>query len=238
MEFLQNPIEAGIVELKTISEQDLKDYHRWFTQEMEWTKWDAPWEEMDEQFVRSYLDKLALRLDKVPQTIENRLEIYCQNQHSGWVNSYFYNKDRNQIAIGIVIAENQHWGKGIGKNAFQQWAKYLFENRGMTELFCETWSGNERMVKLALGIGFRIIEDSETVMVNGRDYKRLKLKLCHKEFNMKTNDTLHTRKKIITQADVDELQKVKPEQINSKEPKTGNMITQEDIEKLLDKGKG
>jgi hypothetical protein len=46
------------IELKDTIENDLDDYYRWFTKELEWTKWDAPWEDIDDDFIRNYLDIL------------------------------------------------------------------------------------------------------------------------------------------------------------------------------------
>jgi len=44
-------------------------------------------------------------------------------------------------------------------------------------IYCETWSGNERMVRLALSIGFEIIENDKVLEFNGMQYNKLKFRI-------------------------------------------------------------
>ena len=56
-------------------------------------------------------------------------------------------------AIGIDICEPYLWGKGIGTNTLRAFINYYFD-RGITELYTQTWSGNTRMIHCAEKLGF------------------------------------------------------------------------------------
>lgn len=54
------------------------------------------------------------------------------------------------MEIGIVIFNEEYWGKGIGSTALKIWINEIFsENPKLVRLGLSTWSGNKRMMKLA-----------------------------------------------------------------------------------------
>lgn len=169
-------IIGKVVTLRDTTTADLTDYRAWFTPGLEWTKWDAPWEEMSEDFAASLIDRLSKRIQLGPQELKSRLEIWVDNTHIGWVSSYHIGKTQEHLALGISIPEMAFWGRGIGKEALEMWAQHLFQANPLEQMYCETWSGNERMVRLALSLGFELIESDRVVEVNGRLYQKLKFK--------------------------------------------------------------
>ena len=59
--------------------------------------------------------------------------------------------------MGIGIYDPSRWGKGIGYEALGLWAEHLFAtNPEYVRLDLRTWSGNERMMRLAVRLGFRL----------------------------------------------------------------------------------
>ena len=170
-------IKGKMVTLRDLTDTDLNDYRKWFTKGLEWTKWDAPWEEMSDTFAQDFVQRLSTRLSKGPQEIKTRLEIEVDGTHIGWVSSYNIERKPDFLAVGISIPEDEFWAKGIGREALQLWIGYIFENRGLEHIYCETWSGNERMVRLALRIGFEIIENDKVLEYNGVQYNKLKFRI-------------------------------------------------------------
>jgi len=164
------------IELRDTIENDLDDYYRWFTEELEWTKWDAPWEEIDDVFIRKYIEKLSSKINNGFPIIRTRFEIYYESVHIGWVSSYYIKKDRKQRAVGINITEQQFWGNGFGREALTLFIKYLFDNN-ISTLFCQTWSGNTRMTRLAQSLGFIKIEDTEIVIIKNEKYNHIKYQI-------------------------------------------------------------
>ncbi len=170
-------IKGQKVTLRDLTVADLNDYRKWFTKGQEWTKWDAPWEEMSDIFAQNFIQRLSNQLSKEPQEIRTRFEIEVNSTHIGWVSSYLIERNPSFLAVGISIPEENYWAKGIGKEALQLWVGYIFENYGVENIYCETWSGNERMVRLARSIGFEIIENDKILEFNGMHYNKLKFRI-------------------------------------------------------------
>jgi RimJ/RimL family protein N-acetyltransferase len=170
-------IKGQKVTLRDLTVADLNDYRKWFTKGQEWTKWDAPWEEMSDIFAQNFIQRLSNQLSKEPQEIRTRFEIEVNSTHIGWVSSYLIERNPSFLAVGISIPEENYWAKGIGKEALQLWVGYIFENYGVENIYCETWSGNERMVRLARSIGFEIIENDKILEFNGMQYNKLKFRI-------------------------------------------------------------
>ncbi len=59
-------IKGQKVTLRDLTDADLKDYRKWFTKGQEWTKWDAPWEEMSDIFAQNFIQRLSNQLSKEP----------------------------------------------------------------------------------------------------------------------------------------------------------------------------
>lgn len=134
---------------------DIEDHRRWLTTETAWLEWDAPWESADPDFNRQYLQKLDQRLQEPPPTVRSTLEIcHRDGTHVGMVNAYYIDGDKDKLAAGITLRESRYWGKGLGSQAFVFWLTYLFKATGRQRLYCQTWSGNTRMLKLAAKSGF------------------------------------------------------------------------------------
>ncbi len=159
---------------------DLDDYRRWFTEELEWTRWDAPWERIDGEFAEKYLARLSRSIEREQPVSRKRFEIVHEDTHIGWVSAYYMDEERTQLAVGINIPEKDCWGKKLGKEALELFIQYLSEH-GFSTTYCQTWSGNVRMVRLANSLGFVTIDDSRAVEVDGKQYKRLTFRRINTE---------------------------------------------------------
>ena len=185
-------IRFGNIILRDMIATDIDDYVRWFTTETEWTAWDAPWEPIDSDVATQRADWMKY-YESVKglsdDTVRWKLEIEYNGKHIGWVCSYLIDENYKWVsasdiknrpayfAIGIDICEMAVWGKGIGTNALQAFIQYLLDS-GQDELYLQTWSGNNRMLKCAAKLGFevcnRIVGERE---VNGQKYDGLTLVL-------------------------------------------------------------
>ena len=183
--------------LRDMIKTDIDDYVRWFTTETEWTNWDAPWEhaETEEEKQRAewtkyYESVMELSADE----IRWRFEIEYNGKHVGWVSAYLIDEDHEWIAastvqdgqkvyraVGIDICEKDLWGKGIGTAALRAFIQYYIDN-GCKELYTQTWSGNERMLKCAAKLGFEVCNRAVGKReVNGERYDGLTLLLVRRD---------------------------------------------------------
>jgi len=164
-------------------ESDLVDDERWHTVETEWMDWDAPWED-DEPFdMKKERQKLEKNLENPPK-VYSLMEIDTdEGRHIGGVNHYYIDGQKDLKAVGIVIAPTDARGKGYGKNALTLWIAYHFTNSDVDEIYCQTWSGNLPMLKLAQSIGFEEIGRIKGIRkVRGQRYDCLTFSITRKHF--------------------------------------------------------
>lgn len=169
-------IREGGVLLRDMVPSDIDDYLRWETVETEWQLWDAPWDYEDRSDAEQraelarYREVLERRLahdaalaDDEPR---ERFEICLDDAedpalatHVGGLGSYLLDdafcidESGAHRAIGVDLCDQRARGRGHGKTATRLFIGY-FREQGLDELYCQTWSGNERMIGLARGLGF------------------------------------------------------------------------------------
>ena len=171
---------------------DIEDYLRWFTVKTEWLNTDAPWEAIDTDEAaerKSWTDYFETVKDLNDDVLRWKFEIDFDNVHLGWVSSYniddnyelFAGTDKNcRKAVGIDICENIFGDRGIGTNALRVFADYIFEN-GYSEIYTQTWSGNERMIHCATKLGFVECDRKTGIReVDGKKYDALTFVLSNK----------------------------------------------------------
>ncbi len=169
--------------LRFLKEKDIEKFVQWHIDEMEWQKWDAPWESKieEENDIRKRLKKI---LDRPKVDLPGRLQI-CHNDgtYIGSVNTYFIEGNKDKRAVGIAIYEQNYWCKGLGEQALKLWIAYIFNVEELDYLYCQTWSGNKRMIRLAEKCGFEIIKRKKDYReVNGKLYDALTFRLEKEKF--------------------------------------------------------
>ena len=190
-------IEYKDIILRDMTEADIEDDIRWNTVETDWSNWDAPWEPLpDISDTDSYRKKELLKLAEPKDKIRWGFEIEtAEGNHIGTVNSYMINENFEWISVkdikpgdkalrtvGISICESSFCGKGFGTKALAAFINYYLEN-GEDEIYCQTWSGNIRMVKCAEKLGFVICKRKiDYREVNGKKYDGLTFKLNKEKF--------------------------------------------------------
>ena len=158
--------------LRDMTESDIADEIRWYTEETAWTRWDAPWELEEE--VKNFdaeackKERLAFLAKEKPE-IRTSMELCTESGvHIGSVAAYYIDESCNWLprkditpekrkfrTLGLDLCESGFWGKGLGKQALAAWILY-FQKCGEQELYVQTWSGNERMLKAAKRLGFTV----------------------------------------------------------------------------------
>jgi len=149
-----------MVVLRDMRREDIEDYVRWFTTQVEWMDWDAPWapaggtpDEERKAWTEYYL---AVK-DRPKDAVRWKFEIEVDGRHVGWVSSYtdleYLPNEENIPAVGIDIPEQDVRGQGVGTEALRIFVAYLAEH-GHPVVYTQTWSGNERMMRVAAKLGF------------------------------------------------------------------------------------
>ena len=190
-------IEYKDIILRDMTEADIEDDIRWYTVETDWSNWDAPWEPLpDIPDTDAYRKKELFKLAEPKDEIRWGFEIEtAEGNHIGTVSSYMINENFEWISVkdikpgdkafrtvGISICESSFCGKGFGTKALAAFVNYYLEN-GEDEIYCQTWSGNIRMVKCAEKLGFEICKRKiDYREVNGKKYDGLTFRLNKEKF--------------------------------------------------------
>lgn len=185
--------------LRDLSETDIEKRIYWETTETEWQLWDAPWEyegltEVEKTHELSeytdYLHMKAKRFENMPKDKKRySFEVETKDRrYIGWVSSYSidddcaYTEKEGHCTIGIDIPDVSARGKGYAYQALCAFINYLYEH-GESEIFTQTWSGNERMMHIAEKIGFEeCCRKIGVRSVRGRTYDGLTFKLNQDKF--------------------------------------------------------
>lgn len=85
--------------------------------------------------------------------------------------------------LGILIFDPQYWGGGIGTAALREWTGLTFAETGAHVLTLSTWSGNERMIRAGLRVGYReCARVREARLWQGRRYDSVRLDMLRREW--------------------------------------------------------
>lgn len=175
--------------LRDMKQSDIEDYVRWFTTETEWMNWDAPWETdpFDEETERKRRTREYEASKAMPDDeLRWHFEVECDGKHIGWINSYLIDENYDWISynrvkegqkvyqtIGITLPDPGIRSKGLGTMALAGVMVY-YADHGCKEICTQTWSGNDRMVRVAEKLGFTVCDrEKGNCEVRGETYDGL-----------------------------------------------------------------
>lgn len=174
--------------LRDIRPEDLDQIYYWKyeAQDREHLNWNGPYaplEMLSKEEYRNlprYRESFALLNTDAPRT---ELIIEIDGELKGSVGRYWVSEVTNWFEIGIVIYDSRYWSNGYGREAFQMWIDYLFTHMDTVRLGIGTWSGNDRMIKLAARCG--MAEEArvrKARIVRGEYYDAIKMGMLREEW--------------------------------------------------------
>jgi len=146
--------------LRELELKDLEDYLYWNLPSREFHKFNGPYyARRSEDELRKYTEGLKLLFLKGEKNVFKDKKIVANKDTDeiiGSVNWYWKSQETLWMEIGIVIFNDDYWGHGIGYKALNMWIDEIFgQNPKLIRIGLSTWSGNERMKKLAEKIGLK-----------------------------------------------------------------------------------
>jgi len=146
-----------MIKLRRILEKDLLSYRRLNHPSRLFHEYNGPY------FERESLDDLDKRICQMRLDFKSGKDVKkqammivdsCDDDLIGEVSYYWKSKETNWMEIGVVIFNEAYWGQAIGYHALCLWINQVFEDfPSLVRLGLTTWSGNERMMKLAEKLG-------------------------------------------------------------------------------------
>ncbi|AVK61107.1 GNAT family N-acetyltransferase [Lactobacillus sp. CBA3605] len=144
------------VQIRPVKMTELSElWHRGFSNpQAEWLKWNGPY----------FHDRLPQQTDF--ETIIGPRDwvitprnwiITVDGTLVGGVNYHFVDGDlKRWLEVGIIIYDEQVWGHQVGRQALTLWLDHLFATMTVPHLGLTTWSGNQRMMQLAVTVGLNL----------------------------------------------------------------------------------
>lgn len=146
--------------LRELEIKDLEDYFYWNHPSREFHKFNGPYYgRKNEEELRKQIDELRLQLLNGEKSVLKSKKLIANKDTDeiiGQVNWYWKSQETLWMEIGIVIFNENYWGNGIGYIALKMWINEMFtQKQELIRLGLSTWSGNERMMKLAEKLGLK-----------------------------------------------------------------------------------
>lgn len=177
--------------IRELELKDLEDYLFWNLPTREFRKYNGPY------YAQSTLEELKQDIETYRKALERREENVLGNKKIiankdtdeiiGQVNWYWKSKETFWMEVGIVIFNENYWGKGIGTVALTMWINEIFDtNPKLVRIGISTWSGNTNMVHLAKKLGL----EEEAVykkarIVDGKYYDALSYGILKEDWQKK-----------------------------------------------------
>ena len=117
----------------------------------EFKKWDAPYFEHRAQTYEVYCQNAGEHVGR-----DDMWVIEVDGTVYGTVSFYYEDAGQNWLEVGIILHQADRWNRGIGTRAPKLWVGHLFQTLPTVRVGLTTWSGNERMMKVAEKIGMRL----------------------------------------------------------------------------------
>ncbi len=182
-------LSGSKVQLRDFTEADLDLFRKWNSGHHKWMEFDAPYyARLNSNQLENRIEQLRLQVDSDNIVkVRSKLVIADKDQPNtflGTVGWYWQSKETNWISIGIAIYDEKDWHKGYGYEAMGLWIKYLFNALpDIVRLDLRTWSGNNRMMRLAEKLGFK--EEArfrKARIVNGNYYDSMGYGILREEW--------------------------------------------------------
>ncbi len=162
-------------------------YWRFEDKEREAKKWNGPYIP-EKQMTKEEHQHSWMNEDEISAGVPTSLVIIAEGKVIGYVGAYWIDKNTNWLETGIVIYDPAYWNGGYGTEAYKLWLDFLFASTDLHRLGMSTWSGNERMIRVAERLGMTqeaCIRKARTV--GGEYFDAIKMGLLREEWEIATN---------------------------------------------------
>lgn len=145
-------ITGAKVELRPVSLEDYRRTYEWRNDE-ETVKWEAGTGLFQHSHVALEQIDYAYEQEIIKQDKreKGRFSIYTNGEnpkHIGLIEYREINMVSRRCTVGIGIGVKEYWSNGYGSDAMKALVHYLFQTMNLNRVQLDTWSGNERAIRL------------------------------------------------------------------------------------------
>lgn len=178
--------EEPIIEFQKINLTNLDEYAKWIAPDKKHHLFNGPYykkKNIEEhgEYIQSLKDQLKEGIEDVKPNY--RLAV-MNGKMVGACSWYWKSEETNWLEIGIIVYDDQNWGKGIGSKLLRQWIDIVFAQfPQIIRIGLTTWSGNIGMVKLSEKLGLK--QEAcyrKARIVNGKYYDSVSYGILREEW--------------------------------------------------------
>jgi len=149
------------IKLRNLTLDDLDSFYKLNHPNQKFHELNGPYfKKRTESDLREYINTLKNRIISKDSTLHSQSQLIVLNESNqliGQVSCYWVCQETLWLNIGIVIFDENFWGKGIGHMALKLWIERVFlTHPEIIRLGLTTWSGNTGMMNLAEKLGFKL----------------------------------------------------------------------------------
>lgn len=143
-------LEQNEIHLRALEPEDLSLLIAWENNPAFWTaaQQKIPY---SEYLIKEYLKQAG---QSPYESGQLRLVICKGEQSIGLIDCFDFDAHHQRAGIGILIAKSEESGKGYAQTALKIFAKYLFDNFNLIQLYAGIAAGNEASIRLFQNCGF------------------------------------------------------------------------------------
>lgn len=184
--------------LRKPQESEAKSLYELMVSDEKWTEFNGPYFDYTRPTFSEFHDttfkRLVLGVDALGIEYEGKI--------IGTVTYYWEDKKTRWLEAGIVIFDSSVWNMGVGRSALVPWVTAIFDSLEIERVGLTTWSGNPRMIKSAMALGFSLEGTLRKVRYhNGIYYDSIRLGVTRDEWEsiIVNKSLLQARKKTLTE---------------------------------------
>lgn len=156
-----------MIELQSFSQEDIKQFISWVTDERFLLQFAGPQYKID-SLQEQLLEQIKDSNSKMPQSLLYRVVDLLQNEVIGHIQLLRIDWDKRVATIGRVIIGNEEMrGKGIGAKVMDSLLKIAFGDLDFQEIYLSVYEFNLSAIKCYEKVGF----ESISIIENGTQYK-------------------------------------------------------------------
>ncbi len=177
------------IALRNLTLNDLEDFYSLNHPSRKFHQLNGPYfKKRSDSELKEYCESLKLRLSHNDSTLHEHSQMIVLKQTDkiiGQVSSYWVSQETLWLNIGIVLFDENFWGKGIGEVALKLWINTLFQiHQDIIRIGLTTWSGNSGMMKLSEKIGLKMeARIRKARIVNGEYFDSISYGILKEEWN-------------------------------------------------------
>lgn len=152
-------LDGAHIRLRDWQPEDVPAYREWLRPHQEWHLWDGPYfPPPSDAEADAAVERLERHIESADWPETRTAAVIADSatdQLIGVVSWHWESEATNWRRAGITVFDVGTRGRGVGTEALELWAGYLFSATDIRRLDYSTWSGNTAMCRVGQKLGWK-----------------------------------------------------------------------------------